>query len=103
MDEQQILQAIRAILKEELKTELQPINKRLDSMDAKMDSMDKNIKEIKGMIEDIDPKNANRHLELNDKIDSIQSDVRFLKENLQKVEVVTGKNCIEIEYLKSVK
>ena len=36
-------------------------------------------------------------------LDNITNEVQEIKNNLNKVEVVTGKNCLEIEYLKAVK
>lgn len=53
-------------------------------------------KEIKVLISELDPKNANRHVQLNEKIDELRKD-------LNAVEIVTSKNWNDIAQLKAVK
>lgn len=53
-------------------------------------------KEIKELIEDLDPKNASRHLELKNNIDQLRKD-------LSTVEIVTASNYSDIVRLKNIK
>lgn len=106
MDENKLIQLFKDMLKDELK----PLKDDINGLKTDMIEVKADIKELKEgqqnilkLITELDPKNASKHVEINGKLDNIQNDVRFLKENLQKVEIVTGKNCIEIEYLKAVK
>ncbi|WP_157629738.1 hypothetical protein [Clostridium cellulovorans] len=48
------------------------------------------------MITELDPKNANKHMELTDKIDEFRKD-------LNDVEIVMSKNWNDIAKLKSIK
>lgn len=56
----------------------------------------KGQEEIKVLVSELDPKNANRHLQLNEKIDELRKD-------LNAVEIVTSKNWNDIAQLKAVK
>lgn len=49
------------------------------------------------MIIEIGPKNASSHTEIILDIKELKNDVKTIKDGLNKVEVVTGKNCMEIE------
>ena len=62
----------------------------------RFDSLEGDIKEIKTMVGELDPKNANRHLELKESIDQLRKD-------LSTVEIVTASNYSDIARLKSVK
>ncbi len=88
MDEE----TLRRILKEELK----PIETRLENLEVNVAEIKTDVKEIKAMLIDLESTNATRHTETNLKIEE-------LKRDMNKVEVVTSKNCFEIEYLKAVK
>ncbi|MCW6094565.1 hypothetical protein LAV60_15445 [Clostridium sporogenes] len=87
-----IMEVFRSVLKEELK----PIKDNIDYLKEGQNRLEK-------LITELDPKNANRHVELNNKIDTIGKDVKDIKEDIKKLAVVTGQNCIEIEYIKAVK
>jgi archaellum component FlaC len=52
--------------------------------------------EIKNLVTDIDPRNANRHIEITNMIDDLRRD-------LSTVEVVTANNYANIAKLKSIK
>jgi len=54
-------------------------------------------------VTELDPKNASKHIEMNEKLDTLVTDVKCIKEEFKKIEVVTGQNCLEIQYLKAVK
>lgn len=87
--DKETLEGIRQILKEELKEELEPI--KSDIKDLK-----EGQEEIKTMIGELDPKNANRHLELKDSIEQLRKD-------LSTVEIVTASNYSDIARLKNIK
>ncbi|HHX11113.1 MAG TPA: hypothetical protein GX729_07100 [Firmicutes bacterium] len=80
--DKEILQAIRELLREELKAELEP--------------MKKDIKEIKDIIIELEPQNANRHLEL-------KKFIAELRQDLANVEIITSSNWNEIAKLKKAK
>lgn len=81
--DKELIKSIREILREEL----DPI--KLDIKELK-----EGQKEIKEMLGELDPKNANRHLELKDSIDQLRKD-------LSTVEIVTASNYSDIARLKS--
>ncbi len=62
----------------------------------RFDGLEEEVKEIKTMVGELDPKNANRHIELKDSIDQLRKD-------LSTVEIVTASNYSDIARLKSVK
>ena len=63
---------------------------------GRFDSLEEQVKEIKTMVGELDPKNANRHLEIKDSIDQLRKD-------LSTVEIVTASNYSDIARLKSAK
>ncbi len=63
---------------------------------TKVDNLEQGQKEIKSILEELDPKNANRHLELKESIDELRKD-------LSTVEIVTASNYADIAKLKSIK
>lgn len=62
----------------------------------RFDGLEEEVKEIKTIVGELDPKNANRHLELKESIDQLRKD-------LSTVEIVTASNYSDIAKLKSVK
>ena len=63
---------------------------------GRFDSLEEQVKEIKTMVGELDPQNANRHLEIKDSIDQLRKD-------LSTVEIVTASNYSDIARLKSAK
>ena len=59
--------------------------------------------EIKNIIQKLEPKNANIHVEMSNKISEVAEKFDLLRLDLNKVEVVTSQNSYEIQYLKAVK
>ena len=84
----EILQTLSSLLDEKL----EPIIK--DIKDLKTGQED-----IKNSIQDLDPKNANRHVELMDEIKQVNIKLAELKE----LKEVTKENCYDIAKLKSIK
>lgn len=82
---------------------LQKILNKLDSLEQGQQELKKGQQELKSLISDLEPKNANRHIELEQNLKEIKADVKDMKFNLQKLQIVTGQNCVDITYLKSVK
>lgn len=64
-------------------------NNRLEKLEAGQN-------EIKALLVELDPKNANRHLELKSSIDELRND-------LSTVEIVTASNYSDIAKLKRIK
>lgn len=93
----------------ELKEELEPIKNDIKELkkgqdrleigqsrlEVRLDRLEIGQEEIKTLISELDPKNANRHLELKDSIDD-------LKRDLSTVEIVTASNYADIAKLKRV-
>lgn len=77
-------------------SEMQEGFKKIDKIELDVESLKEGQNEIKALILEIDPKNANRHVELNAKIDELRKD-------LNAVEIVTSKNWNDIANLKAVK
>ena len=71
-------------------------NNRFDSLEEQVKELKTGQEEIKTMVGELDPQNANRHLELKDSIDQLRKD-------LSTVEIVTASNYSDIARLKSVK
>lgn len=67
-----------------------------EKLEIGQEKLGKGQKEIKTLIEELDPKNANRHLELKESIDGLRKD-------LTNVEIITSSNWNEIAKLKNVK
>ena len=88
MDEE-ILNELRSIFKEELKAEFEPIK-------ADIKEMKSDIKEFKNQFTDFEGKSANNHVEVLNKIDNMQKD-------LNTMELVTSKNWNDIAQLKAIK
>ena len=84
-----MLNELRSIFKEELKTELEPIK-------ADIKEMKSDIKSFKDQFTDFEGKSANNHIELINKIDNMQKDINTM-------ELVTSKNWNDIAQLKAVK
>ena len=71
-------------------------NNRFDSLEVQVKELKTGQEEIKALVGELDPKNANRHIELKDSIDQLRKD-------LSTVEIVTASNYSDIARLKSVK
>ena len=89
---QQAIQKDVTVLKEDvsvLKADVSILKKDVDIL------KDGQVK-IRTLIEDLDPKNANRHIEIVNQIETLRGD-------LNSIEVITSKNWNDIAILKSVK
>ena len=84
-----MLDALREIFKEELKSELEPIK-------ADIKEMKSDIKSFKDQFTDFEGKSANNHIQVVNKIDDMQRD-------LNTMELVTSKNWNDIAQLKAIK
>ena len=93
------LEAIRTVMREELK----PINTKLSDIDNRLNNLEEGQQKIKDLVADLDPRNANRHIEIVGKVDGVANKVELLRQDMNKVEVVTSQNSYEIQYLKAVK
>ncbi|MFT8313267.1 MAG: hypothetical protein ABF633_03315 [Clostridium sp.] len=85
---------------------LQKILKKLEKLDVlegDLKEVKADIKEIKATIIDLDPKNANRHIELDSDIKAIKQGITEIKSDLKEMKVVTRENSYDISYLKGVK
>jgi chromosome segregation ATPase len=69
----------------------------------KINNIESQQGELKTLITELEPKNANRHIEISNKIDEVSQRVDLLRQDFNKVEVVTSQNSFEIQYLKAVK
>ena len=90
--DKELIESIRTILKEEL----EPIKLEIKGLKEGQIKLQNGQEEIKTMLGELDPKNANRHLELKDSIDQLRKD-------LSTVEIVTASNYSDIARLKSAK
>ena len=79
------------------------MNNRFDKVEKDINNLNEGQQEIKALITELDPKNANRHLEISNKLGEVSEKVDLLRQDLNKVEVVTSQNSYEIQYLKAVK
>ena len=77
----------------DFRSEMQEFRKETNK---RFDGLEEEVKEIKTIVGELDPKNANRHLELKESIDQLRKD-------LSTVEIVTASNYSDIAKLKSVK
>jgi polyhydroxyalkanoate synthesis regulator phasin len=77
-------------------SEMQEGFKKIDKIEQDVESLKEGQKEIKSLISELDPKNANRHVELTEKIDELRKD-------LSTVEIVTANNYAALAKLKAVK
>jgi hypothetical protein len=105
MDEQLLL-AISNLLDKKL----EPIYGRLDKMESRLDKMESRLdklekgqeelrkgqEELKNLILEVDAKNVKYHMEM-------KNDIKELRADVLKLELVTGKNCLDISYLKIAK
>ncbi len=71
------------------------VERRFNSLEEGQNNLKEGQKEIKVLIEELDPKNANRHLELKDSINELRKD-------LTNVEIITSSNWNEIAKLKKI-
>lgn len=83
--DKETLEAIRVLFKEEL----EPIRNDIKELKTGQE-------EIKELILELEPKNANRHLELKESIEELRQD-------LTNVEIITSSNWNEIAKLKKAK
>ena len=90
--DKELMESIREILREEL----EPIKSDIKELKEGQIKLQNGQKEIKEMVGELDPKNANRHLELKESIDQLRKD-------LSTVEIVTASNYSDIARLKSAK
>ena len=86
-----------------VKEEQSNTNKRLDSLELAQSRTEEHLARIESKVGSIEEKhdymevqNANRHVELNGKIDSLSKDITV-------VEAVAGKNMLDIANIKLVK
>lgn len=86
-----------------LETKVDDLEKGQNRLETKFDDLDKgqqelkkDVKEIKSIILELEPKNANRHLELKNSIDELRNDLSI-------VEMVTASNYADITRLKNTK
>ncbi len=96
--DKELMESIRKLLKEELepiKTEIKGLKKGQSSLKEQVQDLKTGQEEIKTMLGELDPKNANRHLEIKDSIDQLRKD-------LSTVEIVTASNYADIAKLKRV-
>lgn len=84
----------------EFKNEMQEFrketNNHFDSIEGQVKELKTGQEEIKTMVGELDPKNANRHIEL-------QESISQLRKDLSTVEIVTASNYSDLARLKSVK
>jgi chromosome segregation ATPase len=109
----QMLQAIKELLKSELKEQLEPINNRLDSMENKMDLMQTQISEntqiLKALKHSAEVNKAEHDKMINDiahikgDVNALKNDVEALKSDVNKVELITASNWTDIAKLKAVR
>ena len=116
----QTLQSIRAILKEELdpiksdiqglkagqermETRLDGLEKRFDGLETRFDNLEAKVdrlevgqEKLTNMIEELDPKNATRHTDIIKSIDKLRDD-------LTNIEIITSSNWNEIAKMKKAK
>ena len=90
--DKETLKAIREIIKEEI----EPIKNDIKELKEGQNRLEDGQEEIKTMLGELDPKNANRHLELKDSIEQLRKD-------LSTVEIVTASNYSDLARLKSAK
>lgn len=90
--DQETLKAIKEIFKEEFEKGLEPVKSDIkilkegqNRLEKKIDKLEEEEKEIKSSMEYLDPKNADRHLELRESIEE-------LRKGLLNVEVITSSN-----------
>lgn len=69
---------------------------RLEGVEGRLDGLERGQEEIKSLIGELEPRNANRHLELKTSIDHLIKD-------LSTVEIVTASNYSDIARLKNIK
>lgn len=72
------------------------LEQRQTKLDQGQIKLEQGQKEIKLILEELDPKNTSRHLELKESINELRKD-------LSTVEIVTASNYADIAKLKSVK
>lgn len=81
---------------EKLETGQEKLEAGQEKLEAGQEKLEAGQKELKALIEELDPKNANRHLEL-------KKFIYELREDLTNVEIITSSNWNEIAKLKKVK
>lgn len=86
--DKEILQALSSLLDEKL----EPIIKDIKDLKAGQE-------EIKNTIQELEPKNANRHVEIADELKKVNIKLEELKE----LREVTKENCYDIAKLKAIK
>ena len=79
------------------------VNSKIDNLEKDVKELKQGQQELKDLVTDLDPRNANRHIEIVGKVDGVASKVELLRQDMNKVEVVTSQNSYEIQYLKAVK
>lgn len=78
---------------DKLESKVDNLEVKVDKLETKVDNLEKGQKEIKALIQELDPKNANRHIELKESIEDLRKD-------LTNVEIITSSNWNEIAKLK---
>lgn len=79
-----------------IEEEFKGVNFKIAKLEKDVEVLKEGQEEIKYLITELDPKNANKHMELTDKIDEFRKD-------LNDVEIVMSKNWNDIAKLKSIK
>ncbi|OLS02291.1 hypothetical protein [Tissierella creatinophila] len=83
-------------VKDEIQDFRNETNQRFDRVEGRLEKLEAGQEEIKNILQELEPLNASRHLELKQSIDDLRKD-------LSTVEIVTASNYAYIAKLKSVK
>lgn len=83
-------------VKDEIQDFRNETNKRFDRVEERLEKLEAGQEEIKNILQELEPLNASRHLELKQSIDDLRKD-------LSTVEIVTASNYADIAKLKSIK
>lgn len=81
---------------EGLEKDVKGLDKRVEGLEENLKDLKEGQEEIKTIIGQLDPLNANRHLELKDSIEQLRKD-------LSTVEIVTASNYSDIARLKNIR
>lgn len=67
-------------------SEIKSVNNRLDNIEGDVKDLKEGQSRIEVKLDDLEPKNATRHTEIFDKIDTVSKDVKFIKHKLHETE-----------------
>jgi archaellum component FlaC len=91
----EIMELLKAF-KDDINKQFKNINDKLNNIESDINGLKLGQEEIKSLVKDLEPKNANRHVE-------IISSINDLRKDLSTVEIVTANNYADIAKLKAVK